>query len=827
MGSRKRTGETWLGLKAVGGGVEPLAGAGSAELVALCDRDGRVVAIEPEGARAWGIRDGLAAIGHACGDLGLPKAVCEAVGRGFARAAEEGRLFTADVAVASGVVECRVTPLPASADGADSILVVLRDVTEARRVERSVRDSEQQYRLLAENSSDMISRHDPSGAYVYVSPACKALVGFTPEQMLGRSAYDFIHPDDLTEVHRVHSTLLATAETFTIAFRGRRREGTYVWLETTTRSVRDPETGRVLEIQCATRDISRRKQAEQELRESRELLQAVLDNCPAVVYIKDADGRLLLINRRGEQVLKAKRQEVIGRTDSELFPADVAGSFRANDLKVIAARGPLEFEETAPQDDGLHTYLSVKFPLFDREGEPYAVCGISTDITARQRAETALREQSEILRSILDNMADAVVVADESEHFLVFNPAATRMFGTGATESTSAEWSQTYGLFLPDAVTPFPADELPLARAVRGEETNHVEMLVRHHDRPDGAWVLINGRPLRDDNGRPRGGVVVCHEITERKSAEEKLRLENLRFQEVAESARQSNESLKLAEVQLVQAEKLTSLGQLVAGVAHEINNPLAFVSNNLAVLERDVASLRQVLALYRAADPLIASHNPALWAEVAALAEPIDLDYTLESLDRLTTRSREGLRRIQQIVKDLRDFARLDDSDLQAVDLNDGVISTVNMIHGRALKHGVALDTDLKPLPPLTCYPGKINQVVMNLLSNAIDACRPGDVVTVRTEPAPQSDGVLIHVDDTGAGIDPAARDKIFDPFFTTKPVGQGTGLGLSITYGIVKAHGGMIAVDSTPGRGSRFTVKLPLVSPLTATPPLDGDAP
>jgi len=785
--------------------------------VALCDRGGRVISVDPDAACAWGVSAGGTVVGRPWDGLGLPAEVAGAVGRGFAKVGDGGRSFTEEVRVdAEGgedgrVVECRVTPLPAGPDGADPVVVVLRDVTEARRAECAVREGERQYRLLAENSTDMISRHDPSGVYLYASPASKGLTGYEPGQLLGRSAYEFIHPDDLAEVHRVHSTLLAAADTFTIAFRSRRRDGTYVWLETTTRAVRDAETGRVVEILCSTRDISRRKQSEQELRESRELLQAVLDNSPAIVYIKDADGRVILVNRRVESLFKVPRRRMIGRTDAEMFPPEVAEVVRANDRRVLEARGPMEFEETFPLEDGPHTYVSAKFPLFDREGEPYAVCGISTDITGRKRAESALREQSELLRSILDNMADAVIVADEAERFLVFNPAAERMFGLGATESTSDEWSARYGLFLPDMVTPFPAADLPLARAVRGEEVNHVEMFVRHAGRPEGSWVLINGRPLRYEDGRPRGGVIVCHDVTEQKGAEERLRSQNVRLQEAAESERQAHQALKHAEVQLVQAEKLTALGQMVAGVAHEINNPLSFVSNNVAVLQRDVASLRQLVEIYGRADGVLAEHAPDLRAAVLSLAEQIDLGYTLDNLDRLTDRSLEGLRRIQQIVKDLREFARLDDGDLQAVDINLGVTSTVNMILGRAKRQGVELVSDLKPLPLVTCYPGKVNQVVMNLLSNAIDACRTGGRVCVRTEPAPGADGVLIHVDDTGTGIDPAILEKIFDPFFTTKPVGQGTGLGLSISYGIVRAHGGMIAVESEPGRGARFTVKLP----------------
>jgi len=184
-------------------------------------------------------------------------------------------------------------------------------------------------------------------------------------------------------------------------------------------------------------------------------------------------------------------------------------------------------------------------------------------------------------------------------------------------------------------------------------------------------------------------------------------------------------------------------------------------------------------------------------------------LAYVLENLGSLVDRSGEGLKRIQRIILDLRNFARLDESEHKEVDLNEGIRNTAFLIAGRAEAQRVELVLDFTPLRPVTCYPAQINQVVLNLLTNALDACPDGGKVTVGTRLT--AHGVEIHVVDTGPGIEPSIRDKIFEPFFTTKPVGRGTGLGLSISYGIVQAHGGRIDLDSSPGRGAHFTVRLP----------------
>jgi two-component system NtrC family sensor kinase len=284
------------------------------------------------------------------------------------------------------------------------------------------------------------------------------------------------------------------------------------------------------------------------------------------------------------------------------------------------------------------------------------------------------------------------------------------------------------------------------------------------------------------------------------------------------DSLQVAHRGLKQAQSRMLQQAKMASLGQTAAGVAHEINNPLSFVTNNLLVLKREVGSLHDILCLYQQSEGTLALYQRELYTRISDLAEQVDMPFVLANLDTLLDRSRAGLQRIQKIVEDLRDFAHLDEAEFKEADLNEGVVATVNLMRTLADRRQVALETDLGPSPRVTCFPAKINLVTQSLVSNAIDASPPGGRVVVSTRAV--GDGVAIEVTDTGCGIDPAIRERIFDPFFTTKPIGKGTGLGLSMSYGIVKDHGGLIDVESAPGRGTRFTVYLPLVPPVESFP-------
>lgn len=277
----------------------------------------------------------------------------------------------------------------------------------------------------------------------------------------------------------------------------------------------------------------------------------------------------------------------------------------------------------------------------------------------------------------------------------------------------------------------------------------------------------------------------------------------------------EQNRQLRETQAALIQSETLAGLGQLAAGMAHEINNPLAYVTNNLVVLKREVESLLVMLRTYRGAReaPVAVETQPV--AEASRQEEDGDLAWIEENLPRLFDSSLDGLGRMRDVVSNLRQFARLDEAELDAVDLNAAVQSTVEIMRRQSDEKQLSLKLRLGELPTTVCHPAKINQLVHHLLLNAIQASEPGGTIELRT--AADHEQAVLEVEDRGSGIDPAHLPRIFDPFFTTRPVGSGKGLGLAVCYGIVRDHGGTIDVTTRLGEGSTFRVSLPFHPPST----------
>jgi signal transduction histidine kinase len=271
---------------------------------------------------------------------------------------------------------------------------------------------------------------------------------------------------------------------------------------------------------------------------------------------------------------------------------------------------------------------------------------------------------------------------------------------------------------------------------------------------------------------------------------------------------------LRSTEAQLAQSEKMRALGQFVSGIAHELNNPIAFVAGNLEHVRRAVDALEQMLAAY-----VQAPMPEAVAAELAARRRALRLDQLVDDLPSALQDCEEGARRAAEIVGALRTFGRAErPGTWNRIDVRERLERTLALLRHRFAR-GITIERDYGPVPPLECIPGQLDQVWLNVLTNAVDALGDRGVLAVRTRveddpplaprPGPHA---VVSVRDDGAGMAPEVRARVFDPFFTTKPEGQGTGLGLSVSYGVIERHGGTIAVESTPGRGTTFTLYLPL---------------
>jgi two-component system, NtrC family, sensor kinase len=359
-----------------------------------------------------------------------------------------------------------------------------------------------------------------------------------------------------------------------------------------------------------------------------------------------------------------------------------------------------------------------------------------------------------------------------------------------------------------------------------------------------GRWLFFSAAPLFDADGNVAGAVETLQDVTKRKEAEENLRstqleLESLvskRTDQLAQANRrleedickreeteaellrrnadltELNAKLTVAQEQLMQSDKLASIGQLAAGVAHEINNPIGYIFSNFGTLENYLADLFDMLAIYEKAEQAIAA--PEVRADIAAAKERLELAYLKEDIPVLMSESKEGIARVRKIVQDLKDFSRVDThQEWQWTNLHRGIDSTLNIV-ANEIKYKADVVKRYGDIPEVECLPSEINQVIMNVAVNAAHSMsETRGTITVTT--GADAEHAWIEIADTGSGIPKENLSRIFDPFFTTKPVGKGTGLGLSLAYGIVQKHRGHIDVESEPGKGTTFRIVLPIRHP------------
>lgn len=549
----------------------------------------------------------------------------------------------------------------------------------------------------------------------------------------------------------------------------------------------------------------------------------MLDHSPDIMLlVEPTELRIIMANRATGQLLGYSEEQLLTMpiTDIESSLQDVfywedvrSGQY----LNIDAQEGLYQCADTSQ----LTVNKSVR--VVDHDGRPLLLIR-AKDMRNERQVEDALEQTLSQLRATLESTGNGILVIDWQGRIGSMN----RLF--------SAMWQIPEELLLDRR----DAEILDLicAQVIDGDLCRSRLQAIVDRTETEDVCRLHDGRVF-ECKSRPQylgerivGRVFGFNDITQRTQVEEALRDSRDRLEERvrertadlqaanaslhAEKQRQEELIHKLEEAQnqLLKSEKMASIGQLAAGVAHEINNPVGFVSSNLGTLQRYINNMLRLLAAYEESEETMVD---AALADIRRLKKEIDAAYLREDIVVLLTESLDGLQRVKRIVQDLKNFSHVDRSEQEVANLEAGMESTLNVVWNE-LKYKARVVKEYGNIPPIECVPSQLNQVFMNLLVNAAHAIEEHGVITIRS--GHDDNRVWVEVADTGKGIAPEHLGRIFEPFFTTKPVGKGTGLGLSLSYSIVNKHGGQIEVHSQIGQGSTFRVVLP------RTPPVGGTA-
>ena len=518
----------------------------------------------------------------------------------------------------------------------------------------------------------------------------------------------------------------------------------------------------------------RRMRAEETVRENEARLSNILDNSATVVSLKDLAGKYLLINRRYEELFHISKDAIIGKTDFDIFPEDVAKVFQAQDRRALKEGEAITIEEEMPHDDGLHTYISVKFPLLRSDSEPYGVCGVATDITERKQAEEARRESEELYRK-------AIEVTGSVPYYQNYVTGKYEFVGEGISELLGCHPEEfDYQLWMSiveEVVLKGDLAGMPPEEAVEKAKSREgmswcADYRIRTRQGEE-RWIANVAVQVLDDAGSLVGSLGILRDITEQKEAEEER---------------------ERLEAQLRQSQKMEAVGQLAGGIAHDFNNILQGI---IGYTEMARSGLSPDVQAYQ------------------------DMEQVLKGAGRAATLTRQLLAfSRRQMIKPVN------------LDLSEVVTGLSKMLH-RVIGEHIELELDLgADTRTVRADPGTLEQVLMNLCVNARDAMPSGGQLVIQTEHVVLDDAfcethlwaepghyALLSVTDTGVGMPPDVVAHVFEPFFTTKETGKGTGLGLSMVYGIVKQHGGLTHCYSEPSRGTCFKIYLPSVERIAAT--------
>lgn len=536
-------------------------------------------------------------------------------------------------------------------------------------------------------------------------------------------------------------------------------------------------------------EIAERKQIEQKLKRSEQQFRALLESTPDPMVIINSNGLITIANRQAVELLGYSKSELLGQSVDVFLPdglSYIRDRLNTNDISNTQAESPEQPQElfiTTRQSQKIPVEISLS-PINTSDG--LLIAAALRDISERKRAEDILAKSEIKFRTLYTATSEAVMLLGEHGYFDC-NKATLAIFGCASEEEFYAKQPSDFSpLKQPSGKDSLTGAKEMIAKALE-LGSHRFEWLHRRADNGKAfpAEVVLSAMELDGKSVL----LATVRDITDRKQYEEKI--------------------VQLAEAkeQLLQSEKMATVGQLAAGVAHELNNPIAFVHSNLGSFENYI---KDILDITGACEAVI-RHDEL--DNIIALQTEKHFDYLKSDIFELIAESKDGLSRMKKIIDDLKNFSRIGDVEWQPADLHKGLESTLNIVWHDLKYKCTVIKNYSADVPEVCCIASQLNQVFMNLLVNAGHAIEEKGTITLTTRLCPNDNTVVqILISDTGKGIPPENLKRIFDPFFTTKPVGKGTGLGLSIVWGIIAKHRGSIEVDSSVGIGSTFTITLPI---------------